>query len=893
MNTVTEVLQDEFSVCAKAGDKITCPFCGRNTFSIKGNNQIGKCWHPSCQERIIPKRYDDEWKYSISEALEQLYQKCHENLLDYAGEEGLTPYNYIVQDRGIHPQVVEDAMLGVVPQGVSVSPLLDPIIKRCQGWVDSLKADREVGRPSSDETLRLMRAEQVLERAQEAKTKLGHAAREYAGWIAFFYTDSQHRIVAIRFREPYTKEIRMFKPFPWLGVFGYGLFRPGQRRDESSLLVTEGEFNALQLQSAYLRYQESQEIEHLAYHPIIAVGSATGVDCETIRRICPTPIIFYDNDQDKAGEGLITDAVKYMNVQAFTTPNVNMDPDEFVRSCWAQNSAWLDVMELLEQSQWHYRTYECVAEEVYKKRRKEPGDTRQSFEIGNDVVSVLLRDLQERGSFYYDGGDAYVLLQETKSLIPISLDGHSEWRSLLHRYGINATETLFKYVSESLYEYIKANGERTDVYNVAFFNKSTFTLYLSNHANQMYRITRDEIDLVDNGTDGVLFQYYKAYEPFELLETPSKTSLIHAYLLESVNFTDASEDDALTADEKRVVLLIWILATFFESVLPTKPLLLMDGIKGSGKTFALRKFGRVVYGRDFDVTGTPEKQETFDLDVARSSFLVLDNADSYASWLEDRLAALATGAKYTRRVLYSTAEMMDLRPKCFVALTSRTPKFRRDDVADRLIVLKLERRATFSSEHKMLAELHEHRDAIMTEIVSLLQYVVKSLQNYDDWDVETTFRMADFAIFALKYARGNGTEDAMRAIFEKLSHEQKQFATEMDPTCFLLEKWARVHPDRWVKSTELCTGLTKIARDAHIDWYYSGSPNSFAQKWKQMQDDYAEFFVIEEKPGRGRTNLYRVALKDENGNEIVPVDPKVRKAIAKGYGTCSDRDGDV
>jgi hypothetical protein len=886
MSSVTAILEEEHGIGAKAGEKITCPFCHHQTFSIKHDDTIGKCFHPSCEQRIIPAEFHNESKHSISEVLERFYRKSHEHLLDFRGDEGQNPYHYIVETRGIHPLVVEDALIGAVPSGMNVNGWFINVLQEFQERVERLKAERHVGRPSYEEGQRLRRAETALERAQKAQDMLQQAARQYAGWIAFFYTDADYRIVAIRFRQPYTKEIRLVKPFPWLGVFGYGIYRPEQWQYEQTLLVTEGEFNALRLQSAFIRHQEQHGVEEMAYHPIIAVGGVTGADYETIRRIHRTPIIFYDHDRSQAGFGLVTGAVDHMHVRAFTTPDVNTDPDEYVRSFRDDALAWDSVLELLEQSQWYYRTYARVAKEVYEARQKGRGDYRQAFKVGDEVVAILVQDLRERGTFYYDDADAYFLLRETKSLIPISLDGKSEWRSLLHLYGINATELLFKYVSEALYEYIKAHGEHTDVYHVSFFDKRTFTLYLSNHANQMYKITRDDIELVDNGTDGVLFQYHKAYEKFELVETPTDTSLIHSFLLEPVNFTDASEgdDDTLTADEKRIILLIWMLATFFESVLPTKPLLLLEGVKGSSKTFALRKFGRVVYGRDFDVTGTPEKQETFDLDVARSSFLVLDNADSYAPWLEDRLAALATGAKYTRRVLYSTADMMELRPRCFVALTSRTPKFRRDDVADRLIVLKLERRSSFGAEERLLEVLHEHRNAIMSEMVSLLQYVVKVLQDYDPWEVETTFRMADFAIFALKYGRGNGTEADIRAIFTQLAREQKQFATEMDSTCILLKKWARIHPDRWVTSTDLCTGLSKIAREEFLNWHLAGKPNSFAQKWKQMQVKYEEFFVIEAKPGPSRAQFFRVALKDEHGQEQEPGDPNMRRALAKSYG---------
>ena len=47
-----------------------------------------------------------------------------------------------------------------------------------------------------------------------------------------------------------------------------------------------------------------------------------------------------------------------------------------------------------------------------------------------------------------------------------------------------------------------ACGTRAEVNRVAYYNSATFTVYVFNHHNQIYRITPDAINLVDDGTDG-------------------------------------------------------------------------------------------------------------------------------------------------------------------------------------------------------------------------------------------------------------------------------------------------------------------------------------------------------------------------------------------------------
>ncbi len=49
---VTQILKNRYGIEAQAGKKAKCPFCHRKRFSIKGDDSIGKCFHPECQKVI-------------------------------------------------------------------------------------------------------------------------------------------------------------------------------------------------------------------------------------------------------------------------------------------------------------------------------------------------------------------------------------------------------------------------------------------------------------------------------------------------------------------------------------------------------------------------------------------------------------------------------------------------------------------------------------------------------------------------------------------------------------------------------------------------------------------------------------------------------------------------
>jgi hypothetical protein len=114
--------------------------------------------------------------------------------------------------------------------------------------------------PEQTPTKQLEQASKRLQDLQEAQQKLVDCLAHRAGWLVFFYTDAAHRCVALRLREPYTKNIVSFKP-GIAGVFGRELFTPytsaANKPLNDFLIVVEGEFNALQLQSLTMRYEEA------------------------------------------------------------------------------------------------------------------------------------------------------------------------------------------------------------------------------------------------------------------------------------------------------------------------------------------------------------------------------------------------------------------------------------------------------------------------------------------------------------------------------------------------------------------------------------------------------------------------------------------------------------
>jgi putative DNA primase/helicase len=360
--TVSQILQEDHRISIRPGSKGDCPFCHHTTFSVKGDDRLAKCFHPPCGRFLTVGRDNGQYRFSLTRVLEAIYQDCHHELLALATRQH-NAYTYLRDERHFHPRVIDEAMLGAVPSGYDVTPHFQPVIEEAQAATAALQG-KQRGRP----TKQLARAEKRLQDLQEAQQKLVTCFAHRAGWLVFFYTDAAHRCVALRLRQPYEKHFVSFKP-GIAGVFGRELFTPytstAHQALNNFLLVTEGEFNVLQLQSLTLRYAEATG-QTLGYVHACAVGGVTVADGQTIGRAAAHPIICYDHDADGAGFELVKALQQHMAIEACTTPEVDSDLDRYIRNFDQDHiAAWEGVKALIADRKPYGRLYSGTGEEFF------------------------------------------------------------------------------------------------------------------------------------------------------------------------------------------------------------------------------------------------------------------------------------------------------------------------------------------------------------------------------------------------------------------------------------------------------------------------------------------------------------------------------------------------
>src|SRR5262245_38609630 len=109
--SVSQILSEDHQLNIPPGAKGECPFCHRATFAVKGDDSLGKCFHPSCGRYLTVGSDGEAYRTGISRVLEAVYKDFRNELL--ALEKGhKNAYTYLRDERGIHPQVIADSLLG-------------------------------------------------------------------------------------------------------------------------------------------------------------------------------------------------------------------------------------------------------------------------------------------------------------------------------------------------------------------------------------------------------------------------------------------------------------------------------------------------------------------------------------------------------------------------------------------------------------------------------------------------------------------------------------------------------------------------------------------------------------------------------------------------------------
>lgn len=412
---------------------------------------------------------------------------------------------------------------------------------------------------------------------------------------------------------------------------------------------------------------------------------------------------------------------------------------------------------------------QTVKPEEYLRRIAEalqlPGKERN-----HAVARVVIAGLRDRGRFYHLRGEpsfrtAMYFDTSTKTLDRIKSDRFAQTVSDL--FQLNRASSLWSFV-EAAIENESIGPSSTGVEPAAFWACQAGVIYLSNGPGAMVRITATRVELVDNGSDGILFPRGSTLAPWQITEPLDPFD--HCELFRGVN---------TTAGHGRLLSKLWSMT------LPTdvrnKPPLCLSGTVGSGKTrFAIglcELYGLPTEGRVLKVEENAERDFWPIMDAG--GLVVLDNADTRAKWLPDALAAAATGGTQAKRRLYTDNDLVALRPRAWLAITSARPDTFAGDagLADRLLVVRMDRRKGDTKDAELSEQIQANRNAGLSWICNKLS---TALGDSTEPPGALNRRHPDFARIAFRLGRAIGLEAEAIAALGAAEEDKSLFCLEND-----------------------------------------------------------------------------------------------------------------
>jgi len=223
---------------------------------------------------------------------------------------------------------------------------------------------------------------------------------------------------------------------------------------------------------------------------------------------------------------------------------------------------------------------------------------------------------------------------------------------------------------------------------------------------------------------------------------------------------------------------------------------------------------------------------------------------------------LATGGVDEYRKLYTSNEMGRVLYRCWLAFTSRTPDtLRRDDLADRLLILPVKRLADGDrqGENVFYQQAAERRGAWWGEVLTTCNRAVASIRAGELGASTSRLRLADWEALGRVLARNEGHEDTWDAFCESLQKSQADFLLEGDPIVDALTMWLGqtkidtgepMNYDRWMTGRELYNELTETlypGKKPDRDW--PKSARSFGMRLGQIRRDLSSLFNLEWEKG--------------------------------------------
>lgn len=487
------------------------------------------------------------------------------------------------------------------------------------------------------------------------------------------------------------------------------------------------------------------------------------------------------------------------------------------------------------------------------------------------ILDTVLKVMQDQGVFLHTrGGTGWYVRRDVGRpvlLTPKSLMLHT---LLDVQFGLNATEEETRYTVHGLIAHVSNLPEGAVQAALSYYDPVQRHVLLHTGRKHVLRITASSIEPVTNGAYDVLFPWSSTSEEFSPLYKTGAPPYppCEDWAQQLFADPDCSSVDNLTnmtPEQALSLLTVWFMFVMFRSAAGTRPILAALGQPGSGKSLLFKKIYAMLYGRYKSLLGVTT-MEDFDYATASDPVVSLDNVDSWQPWLPDRLALAAGVSDIVKRRLYTDADTIVLRRNAMLGVTAHNPKFGREDVADRFLLLAYKRLENFASESSILDTLWSKRNKLWGGIVRDIQRVLHTPMPAEGDAPQ--FRIEDFARVGTWIARALGIEDGFRDAVQDVRTSQQVFSMEEEGQLVdaVLKYAAKVGSNgkaEFRSAAHMWSMLEAYASDPRtFSTAYRNSTN-LSKKLSSMQNALSSVVRIETSTNEAGARTWLIAQKEQ------------------------------
>ena len=299
------------------------------------------------------------------------------------------------------------------------------------------------------------------------------------------------------------------------------------------------------------------------------------------------------------------------------------------------------------------------------------------------------------------------------------------------------------------------------------------------------------------------------------------------------NFTN------LNSEEDKLLLVVLVASMLVPDI--QHPILSVDGVMGSGKSTFLQVLKRLLDPSYEELQMLPIKAEDLALQLERHHFLAFDNLSHLPKNFSDILCQAVTGGTYSKRKLYSNAEIYTVHfSGGNIAVNGINRVVNRADLVDRSIMFELTR----LSPDKLKGN-QSFWDRFQSELPSILGGMFDLLSNamklLPDIEVRYQGRMTDFQRWgvAITQAMGYSKDHFTHAYGQNLDNAFEEISNS-HPLCQAVERLLSEQEVLVDTIGNIHLKLTSIANELGIssDPRWPKHSNLLAKQFKELQVNF-------------------------------------------------------